>query len=265
MTNSNVLSAAISAALAELRTFVKETGQATRIGNSAAKHLISAAIKSGTTVPERVAGFKAATDVMYAEIRSNTNGLARSAGAVKADTGDSYVIPGTIRSQVSQVARALKFGVDLGTEAEPIGAGEMRKRTDAAVEAAAAAEAAKNPPKELTGDDLIRQRVSNALKDASETIGALSGAELAKAAGFVAQMAVRLMNLKKGQPDAGEAAKGATDSEEAEGAAAEAVATPTPTPTPEPTPATDAVNPSGKTARVTVKGKKAARRIARAA
>jgi hypothetical protein len=58
--------------------------------------------------------FNKAVDKLYEEIRTNANGLAEACNAEKSEDGSAFVIPGNVRTQVSQVQRALKFGVDLG-------------------------------------------------------------------------------------------------------------------------------------------------------
>lgn len=262
-TETKTLTAAVAKALGTLREFARTAGEAARKSDSAAKALVRAAIQSGTDETSRFEGFKAATEALYNEIRANSHGLARSVGAVRNDAGDAYVIPNSIKAQVSQVLRALRFGVDLGTEKEPIGITAMRKAAAEKAEAAAEAERAKNPPAPLTGDDLIRDRVSNALKDAADAVKGLEGPALALAARAVADMAIRLQTIRTGhKPDVTTVPK--------EGEAASAVASEAATEAKTASPPADAVNPqTGKVAKVTVKGskpaKKAARRIAKSA
>jgi hypothetical protein len=156
--------------MTELRAFVKEAGLAARQAGSAAKHLMKAAIMGGRD------DFNKAVDKLYEEIRTNANGLAEACNAEKSEDGAAFVIPGNVRTQVSQVQRALKFGVDLGTVSAPIGVKAMRDETVKAAEAAKAA----NPPKPLTGDDAVRANIRAALDQLWEQIKTLEGDKLSR-------------------------------------------------------------------------------------
>jgi len=161
MTTENTV--IVSASLIELRAFGAGSFDASRKASKASEHLVLAAILGADHFEDTVKAF-------YAEIRANERGLAKKVGAESAKDGDGYTVPGSIRAQVSQVLRAVRFGVDLGTADAPRGITDIRKDTG---EAAEAAEAAKTP-KELTADDALRMALVDGLSDA---IKAVKGAE----------------------------------------------------------------------------------------
>jgi hypothetical protein len=178
--------------LAEFRTFVKESGAAARSAGSAARHLILAAILGGAD------GFEKAVNTVYEEIRTNKDGMAKAANAEKSEDGKSYVIPPTIRTQVAQVQRALRFKVRLGSVASPITPTDMRKKT---VEKAEAAKKAA-PAKVLTGDDAIRASIVNALSDFSDKVKSAEGERLARLQRMTADFCVRALTILTEKPQA---------------------------------------------------------------
>jgi hypothetical protein len=232
----------LSGLLTELRAYVREAGAAMRAAGSATKRLIRAAIMS----PEH---FNEAVDALYEEIRQNKGGLAKACDAEKRDDGDGYVIPGSLRAQVSQVQRAIRYKVPLGTAAKPVSPTEMRKATVEAAEKAKAAE----PPKVLTGDDAIRARISNALSDALGLVKTLDGDKLAKAQRLTADFCIRLITVSKG-----------SDAETVK-AQAEKLEKSAPAGATDAQKIADAANVPEKTPRVTVRRRKAKEEAASAA
>lgn len=159
-----------ASALMELRQFAKASAAAATAAVKASAILVRAAIHSGERFSDTVEAF-------YAEIRKDIGGLATAIGAERNKAGDSFVIPGSLMAQVSQVLRAVKFGVDLGTESEPKGLGEIRTATKTAVEASEAA-ATVAAVALLTGDDAIKVTLFKALDDAKASIKAADGTTL---------------------------------------------------------------------------------------
>lgn len=166
-------------ALAMLRDFAKKTHAAQVAGLKASNILIRAAIKSA-------AHFEDTAKAFYAEIRADVNGLATAIGAERNKSGDGFVVPNTIMAQVSQVLRAIKNGVNLGTDSDPISPTEMRKQTAEKIEAASKAAVAAVP---LTGDAAIRAPVLKALADMEAAIKAATGETLNALVAIVVVMA----------------------------------------------------------------------------
>lgn len=206
-------------ALNELRIYAKDSRKAATMAESAAKHLVRAAIKARNL-------FKPTVEAFYSEIRKDVNGLATAIGAERTKDGEGFQIPGTIRTQVSQVQRAIDNKVDLGTADKPAKIGEIRKATVEAVAKAEAEEAARNPVI-LTGDDAIRATLLLTLEEAQGWIKGASGEALeqmrhatlqwsAYMAGIVAKAATTAKPEAKAadttvMPDAAMAADGAAD------------------------------------------------------
>jgi hypothetical protein len=168
-----------------LRDFAKKSHAAQVAGVKASKILVLAAIKGRDTFENDVKAF-------YAEIRADVNGLAVAIGAERNKSGEAYTIPASIQAQVSQVLRAIKAGVDLGTESEPKGLGDIRNATSEAIEASEKAAAAQVP---LTGDAAIRQPVLKALADAEAAVKAATGETLTALAAAVAHMAAEMLPI----------------------------------------------------------------------
>lgn len=159
-----------SSALVELRQFAKASAAAAQQVVKASSILVRAAIHSGERLTDTVEAF-------YAEIRKDIGGLATEIGAERNKAGDAFVVPNSIMAQVSQVLRAVKLGVDLGTESEPRGLGEIRTATKAAAEAAEEA-ATVAAVALLTGDDAVKVTLYKALDDAKSAVKAASGPTL---------------------------------------------------------------------------------------
>jgi hypothetical protein len=185
--------------LVEMRTFARETASAVKLGQSAGRHLLKAAIKSTIQFPATVEAF-------YEEIRTDKNGLAVMVGAERNKKGDGYTVPNAIRAQVSQVLRAVNLGVDLGTEENPRSITDIRKDSSTAAEAAEAAK----PVKVLTGSDAIRKTIADALSDAAAQIVATDGPTLDRllelTAEFSAKVLAVLTEAKASEPKAEAAA-----------------------------------------------------------
>lgn len=171
-TKSKVDGTLLSKVLVELRAFARGAAQAIKAAASASTHLVQAAIAGGNA-------FDSAVEAFYGEVRANTGGIAKAIGAERNKEDSAYVIPGSLRAQVSQVQRALKYGVDLGTAQKPRTITDIRKDTQKAAEAAEAAEAAKNAPP-LTASDILRNALLAALADAQTAIKGSDGDTLAK-------------------------------------------------------------------------------------
>lgn len=161
-------------ALVDLRRFALATAAAVKAAEAASTILVRAAIHSAAKFSETVEAF-------YTEIRKNVDGLAVAIGAEQNKAKDGYTIPASIQAQVSQVLRGQKFGVDMGTEANPKGLGEIRTATAKAAEAEQA-EASKAALLLLTGDDAIRVKLLAGLEEVSASIKSLEGPALAEVA-----------------------------------------------------------------------------------
>jgi hypothetical protein len=169
MTTEKKLSPNVEA-LAMLRDFAKQTQAAALLGLKASGLLVQAAIKSGEHFADTV-------EALYGEIRVDANGLAKAVGAERNKAQTAYVVPNSIMAQVSQVLRAVKFGVDLGTADKPKGLGEIRTATKAAAEKEEEAKTAQAVAL-LTGDDAVKMALMKALTEAASAIKAASGPTL---------------------------------------------------------------------------------------
>jgi hypothetical protein len=157
-------------ALGELRTFARDNAKADKAKATAASHLIRAAIKGA-------AKFKGTVEAFYAEIRNDVNGIAASIGADRAEDGEKYLVPGSVRTPVSQVLRAIEHKIDLGTAEKPRKFGDIRKETTAAVAKKQEEEAAANPPV-LTEEEQVKQRMVKSINDALAMIQKAEGPTL---------------------------------------------------------------------------------------
>lgn len=157
----------IAQALVELRAFALDTAEAVRKAGRASAHLVLAAIRGAEHFADTVEAF-------YGEIRTNERGLAKKIGAELSKDGDAFVVPGSIRAQVSQVLRAVKLGVDLGTADKPRSITDIRKEsTEKAEEATATAAKASMSP-----EDTLRHALIEALADAIKAVKGAEGATL---------------------------------------------------------------------------------------
>lgn len=187
-----------NAGLIELRKFANETAQAVKVAASASSHLLRAAIKSRVQ-------FAATVEAFYGEIRADKGGIAVRLNAERNEKGDGYTVPSSIRAQVSQVLRAVKLGVELGTEEQPRSITDIRKDAQKAAETAAAAAA---PAAPLTGEDAIRKTIADALADAAHQIIGTSGPTLEKLMQLTAEFSASVLSvLAEAKADDATAAK----------------------------------------------------------
>lgn len=200
------------AILAKLHAFATTQHKADETARTAFRSLVAAAITAKT---EEV--FSVHVTEFYREIRENVEGFAVSIGAEKGENG--YTVPGSIMAQVSQVKRALKLGVDLGTEKAPKGPGEIRKATAEAAKKAQpsdAADAADAGTLSLTPaqqEDLrLRTAALDALRDAEKALKKAEGDTLRQMVEAVVEFSASMLAIM-GEPE------GAADAEEVADAA----------------------------------------------
>lgn len=175
--------AKLSAAMSHLIAFCASFGKARTEQGAASRELVLAAISGRDSFAEAV-------EALYERIRGNVEGLAETVGATPAKDAGRFTVPGSLMAQVSQVSRAVKFGVKLGTAAKPRGIGEIRKDTAKAAKDAADKEAAKEEKAALAKlspearkDAETRAGIVTALTEIANAIGSnpeLSGKPLAE-------------------------------------------------------------------------------------
>jgi hypothetical protein len=196
--------------LSKLHAFATAQHKADETARTAFRSLVAAAIVAKT---EDV--FSQHVTEFYREIRENVDGFAESIGAEKGENG--FTVPGSIMAQVSQVKRALKLGVDLGTEKAPKGPGEVRKATSEAAKKAQptdAADAADAGTLSLTPaqqEDLrIRTAALDALRDAEKAIKNAEGNTLRAMVEAVTEFAGNMLAIL-GEPSEADSADDVAD------------------------------------------------------
>lgn len=198
MTTKNTAPAAASTnvrtdfGLVELRKFALGIADASKRATAASGHLIRAAIIGKDHFAETVETF-------YKEVRANVGGIAVKLGAEQSTKEPgTYVVPGNIRTPVSQILRSIKLGVDLGTEEAQKSAGDIRKATELAAEQAKL----NTPPPVLTGDDAIKATLLKALADAASVIKAAEGATLESMRLVTANYCESMLKIVEGRKEA---------------------------------------------------------------